>query len=92
MLDYAKYENATPKELVYALSLTEKRVEKLEGQIKENKEFFKFLQTKLKKSFSIKKSKIKKDEPTQETLEALNSNESLGVFENFDDFKKALES
>lgn len=59
MINYEKYENATPKELIYALTLTEKRVGKLEKQIKENKEFFKFLQSKLKKSFSIK-NKTKK--------------------------------
>ena len=29
MFDYSKYENATQKQLVYALSLVEKRAEKL---------------------------------------------------------------
>lgn len=51
MYDYAKYENATPKQLVYALSLAEKRAEKLSLQLKENEEFFKFLQKKTKKFF-----------------------------------------
>ncbi|MBF7068202.1 hypothetical protein IY884_00020, partial [Campylobacter volucris] len=52
MYDYSKYENATPKQLVYALSLAEKRAEKLNLQLKENEELFKFLQKKLKNSFS----------------------------------------
>lgn len=56
MFDYSKYENATQKQLVYALSLVEKRAEKLALQTKENNELFKFLNQKLRNSFSIKKN------------------------------------
>lgn len=44
MIDYSKYENATPKQLIHALTLAEKRAEKLALQTKENEELFKFLQ------------------------------------------------
>ena len=49
MYDYSKYENATPKQLINALSLVEKRAKKLELQTKENNELFKFLNEKLNK-------------------------------------------
>lgn len=58
--DYSKYENATPKQIIHALTLAEKRAEKLNSQLKENNEFFKFLQKKLKNSFSTKKIKKEK--------------------------------
>lgn len=95
MFDYSKYENATPKQIIHALTLAEKRAEKLELQVKENDAFFNFLQKKLKNSFSTKKSKKAKkqyDEPTEETREALMNPENIGVFDNMEDFKKALES
>lgn len=40
------------------------------------------------------KIKVKKqyDEPTEETREALMNPESIGVFDNMEDLKKALES
>ena len=44
MFDYSKYENATPKQIVNALILAEKRAKKLVLQTKENEAFFKFLQ------------------------------------------------
>lgn len=46
MFNYAKYENATQKELIYALSLVEKKAKKLALETKENKEALKFLQKK----------------------------------------------
>lgn len=57
MYDYSKYENATPKQLINALSLVEKRAKKLELQTKENNELFKFLNEKLKNSLNVKKKK-----------------------------------
>ena len=57
MFDYAKYENATQKEIIHALNLTQRKSEKLNQQLKENREIFKFLQKKLKESFSSKKKK-----------------------------------
>ncbi|QYH11682.1 hypothetical protein A0056_007715 [Campylobacter jejuni] len=48
MFDYSKYENATPEQLVNALSLVEKKAEKLVLQTKENNELLKFLNEKLK--------------------------------------------
>ncbi|XHA93258.1 hypothetical protein B6555_009670 (plasmid) [Campylobacter jejuni] len=57
MFDYSKYENATEKQLIHALTLAEKRAEKLNSQLKENNELFKFLQKKLKNSFNTKKKK-----------------------------------
>lgn len=51
MFDYSKYENATEKQLIHALTLAEKRAEKLNSQLKENNELFKFLQKKVKKFF-----------------------------------------
>ncbi|XAK35080.1 hypothetical protein AAID95_04695 [Campylobacter coli] len=46
MFNYTKYENATQKELIYALSLVEKKAKKLALETKENKEALKFLQKK----------------------------------------------
>lgn len=88
MYDYAKYENATPKQLVYALSLAEKRVEKLSLQLKENEEFFKFLQKKLRNSFSTKK--IKKEELTKETKAILAKDEPT-PYTNFDRLLEAVD-
>ncbi|EAJ1632741.1 hypothetical protein CT508_04795 [Campylobacter upsaliensis] len=56
--DIAKYETATPKQIVNALSLAKKRAEKLEEEMKNNKNFSKNLQKLLKNSFSTKKTKI----------------------------------
>lgn len=92
MYDYSKYENATPKQIIHALTLAEKRAEKLNSQLKENNEFFKFLQKKLKNSFSTKKTKYKSNIPNDETIEALNNATSIGVFNNFNEAKKALMS
>lgn len=57
MFDYSKYENATPKQLLHALTLSQKKAERLKQQLKENKEIFKFLQKQLKNSFNTKKTK-----------------------------------
>lgn len=51
MFDYAKYENATQKEIIHALNLTQRKSEKLNQQLKENREIFKFLQKKIKRIF-----------------------------------------
>lgn len=90
MFDYAKYENATRKELFSALSLVEKRAERLAQQTKENKEAFRFLKTKIKQSLSTKKTKRKQDEPTEETKAILTKNEPL-PFSNFDDLLKSVD-
>lgn len=87
MYNYAKYENATRKDIIKALNLAEKKEKKLHEQLKENKEFFKFLQKKFNESFNTKRAK-----PTKETIEALNNATSIGVFNNFDEAKKALMS
>ncbi|WP_257007036.1 hypothetical protein [Helicobacter pullorum] len=39
MLDFSKYENATPKQIIHALTLAEKRAEKLAVQMRENEDF-----------------------------------------------------
>lgn len=44
MLDFSKYENATQKQIIHALTLAEKRAEKLALQTRENKELLRFLQ------------------------------------------------
>lgn len=90
MIDYAKYENATPKQLAYALSLTEKRAEKLALQIKANNELFKFLQKKLKNSFGAKK--IKKEQRIPELDEAIEDykNGNVETYDNFEEYKKAM--
>ena len=93
MIDYSKYENATPKQIIHALTLAEKRAEKLNLQVKENDAFFNFLQKKLKKSFSAKKGKrVKKqyDEPTEETKKALDNDKIVGKFSSYEDFEKSL--
>ena len=91
MFDYAKYENATQKEIIHALNLTQRKSEKLTQQLKENREIFKFLQKKLKESFSSKKNK-KNNIPNGKTINALNNNTSIGVFNDFNEAKKALMS
>ncbi len=92
MYDYSKYENATPKQIIHALTLVERGAEKLNLQLKENNEFFKFLQKKLKNSFSTRKTKDKSSFSNDEAIEALNNATSIGVFNNFDEAKKALMS
>lgn len=92
MYDYSKYENASPKQIIHALSLAEKRAQKLALEVKENEKFFKFLQKKLNNSFSIKKAKHKRNVPNNETIKALNNARSIGVFDSFDEAKKALMS
>lgn len=61
MIDYSKYENATPKQLIHALTLAEKRAEKLALQTKENEELFKFLQKNSKILLAQKNKKAKKN-------------------------------
>ncbi|MCV3397634.1 hypothetical protein [Campylobacter sp. RKI_CA19_01116] len=92
MYDYSKYENATPKQLVYALSLAEKRAEKLNLQLKENEELFKFLQKKLKSSFSTKKVK-KRERKIPELDEAIEDykNGNVETYKNFKEYKKAMD-
>ncbi|MBF7066662.1 hypothetical protein IY885_00015 [Campylobacter volucris] len=92
MYDYSKYENATPKQLVYALSLAEKRAEKLNLQLKENEELFKFLQKKLKNSFSTKKVK-KREREIPELDEAIEDykNGNVETYKNFKEYKKAMD-
>ncbi|EAJ5678849.1 hypothetical protein KJQ67_07295 [Campylobacter lari] len=92
MYDYSKYENATPKQLVYALSLAEKRAEKLNLQLKENEELFKFLQKKLKNSFSTKKVK-KRERKIPELDEAIEDykNGNVETYKNFKEYKKAMD-
>ncbi|MCH5322832.1 MAG: hypothetical protein J1E31_04540 [Helicobacter sp.] len=107
MFDYTQYENATKKELFSALLLAEKKAEKLALQVKENKEITRFLKSKIKQSLSkstrqnkgqnkaqrVKRKEQKmQNEPTKETLLALKNARSVGVFDNFEDFKKALGS
>ena len=89
LYDYSKYENATPKQIVNALSLAEKRAEKLALQMKENNEFFKFLQKKLKNSFS---KKAKKEQIIPELDEAIRDYENgeVETYANFEEYKKAM--
>lgn len=87
MINYTKYENATPKELIYALTLAEKKAEKLNNELKENKELFKFLQNKLKKSFSIKKTK--RIPELDEAIEDY-KNGNVETYANFEEYKKAM--
>ena len=75
MYNYAKYKNATRKDIIKALNLAEK------------KEIFKFLQKKFNATF-----KEKKEKPTKETIQALENATSIGIFNNFDEAKKALMS
>lgn len=62
-------------------------IKTLQEQLKENKEFFKFLQKKFNATF-----KEKKEKPTKETIQALENATSIGIFNNFDEAKKALMS
>ncbi|TEY02714.1 hypothetical protein [Campylobacter sp. US33a] len=91
MFDYAKYENATQKEIIHALNLTQRKSEKLNQQIKENKEIFKFLQKKLKESFSTKKTK-KAEQRRPELDEAIEDykNGNVETYANFEEYKKAM--
>ncbi|EEP3708962.1 hypothetical protein HBF84_001780 [Campylobacter jejuni] len=91
MFDYSKYENATEKQLIYALTLAEKRAEKLNSQLKENNELFKFLQKKLKNSFSTKKTK-KAEQRRPELDEAIEDykNGNVEHYANVEEAFKAL--
>lgn len=40
----------------------------------------------------LKMKKNAEDEPTKETIKALKSTQSVGIFNDFNDFKKALEN
>ncbi|MHA48278.1 hypothetical protein EBM97_08390, partial [Campylobacter jejuni] len=86
-----KYENATEKQLIHALTLAEKRAEKLNSQLKENNELFKFLQKKLKNSFSTKKTK-KADQRRPELDEAIEDykNGNVEHYANVEEAFKAL--
>ncbi|EAH8376796.1 hypothetical protein HRZ30_001938 [Campylobacter coli] len=91
MFDYSKYENASEKQLIHALTLAEKRAEKLNSQLKENNEFFKFLQKKLKKSFNAKKTK-KAEQRRPELDEAIEDykNGNVEHYANVEEAFKAL--
>ncbi|HDZ4992801.1 TPA: hypothetical protein RTG08_001544, partial [Campylobacter jejuni] len=86
-----KYENATEKQLIHALTLAEKRAEKLNSQLKENNELFKFLQKKLNNSFSTKKTK-KADQRRPELDEAIEDykNGNVEHYANVEEAFKAL--
>ena len=90
MLDFSKYENATPKQNIHALTLAEKRAEKLAVQMRENEELFKFLQKKLKKSFSIKKVK-QEQRRIPELDEAIRQFEN-GEYESYDNIEEAIKA
>ncbi|EFT5750145.1 hypothetical protein H2461_001617 [Campylobacter coli] len=91
MFDYSKYENASEKQLIHALTLAEKRAEKLNLQLKENNEFFKFLQKKLKKSFNAKKTK-KAEQRRPELDEAIEDykNGNVVVCHSMEEFKAKM--
>lgn len=89
MFDYAKYENATQKEIIHALNLTQRKSEKLTQQLKENREIFKFLQKKLKESFSSKKTKKEKRRP--ELDEAIRQYEN-GEVERYSSVEEAFKA
>ncbi|EEQ64060.1 LETM1 domain-containing protein [Helicobacter pullorum] len=89
MFDYAKYENATQKEIIHALNLTQRKSEKLNQQLKENREIFKFLQKKLKESFSSKKTKKEKRRP--ELDEAIRQYEN-GEVEHYSSVEEAFKA
>ncbi|EAK3977824.1 hypothetical protein CXK00_09260, partial [Campylobacter coli] len=88
---YSKYENASEKQLIHALTLAEKRAEKLNSQLKENNEFFKFLQKKLKKSFNAKKTK-KAEQRRPELDEAIEDykNGNVVVCHSMEEFKAKM--
>lgn len=88
--NYSKYENATQKQLVYALSLVEKRAEKLNLQMKENNELFKFLQKKLKNSFSTKKTK--KEECRRPELDEAIRDYENGNVERYNSVEEAFKA
>ncbi|EAH7655305.1 TPA: hypothetical protein SHD19_001647 [Campylobacter coli] len=91
MFNYAKYENATQKELIYALSLVEKKAKKLALETKENKEALKFLQKKIRESLSTQKTKQKK-QSIPELDEAIEDykNGNVETYANFEEYKKAM--
>lgn len=91
MFDYSKYENATQKQLVYALSLVEKRAEKLALQTKENNELFKFLNQKLRNSFSIKKTKKEDQRRIPKLDEAIREYEN-GEVERYSSVEEAFKA
>ncbi|TKX32573.1 hypothetical protein [Campylobacter aviculae] len=81
MFDYAKYENASEKQLIHALTLKEKKAEKLALETKENQEALEFLKKKLEKIM---------DEPTEETRKALKESNLKGPFKDFASLKQYL--
>ncbi|EAJ2532820.1 hypothetical protein CXK06_09320, partial [Campylobacter coli] len=82
---------ASEKQLIHALTLAEKRAEKLNSQLKENNEFFKFLQKKLKKSFNAKKTK-KAEQRRPELDEAIEDykNGNVVVCHSMEEFKAKM--
>lgn len=90
MFDYAKYENATQKEIIHALNLTQRKSEKLNQQLKENREIFKFLQKKLKESFGSKKTK-KEEKRRPELDEAIRQYEN-GEVERYSSVEEAFKA
>ncbi|MCW1362987.1 hypothetical protein OLQ91_03735 [Campylobacter jejuni] len=92
MFDYSKYENASKKQLIHALTLAEKRAEKLNSQLKENNEFFKFLQKKVKKNLLTPKKTKKAEQRRPELDEAIEDykNGNVETYANFEEYKKAM--
>ena len=90
MFDYAKYENATQKEIIHALNLTQRKSEKLNQQLKENREIFKFLQKKLKESFSSKKTKKEKRRPELDEAIRQYENGEVEHYSSVEEVFKAL--
>ncbi len=92
-MDLTKYENASRKKLIYALSLTEKRAEKLAKQTEENNKAFKFLSSQLKKSLKTKRKPATKSyEPNDKTIKAINDTQIVGVFDSFNDYLNKKET
>ena len=74
MFDYTKYENATQKEIIHALKLTQRKTEKLSQQMQENKDICKFLNKKLKENFKDKR--VKEEQRRPELDEAIREYEN----------------
>lgn len=92
MLDLSKYENADRNVLMNAFNSIEKKHRKLLEQVQESEELLRYLTKQLKKTLKVQKSTKKKNVPTDETLQALKNDESIGVFDTFNEAKKALMS
>ena len=90
MFDYTKYENATPKQIIHALKLTQRKTEKLNQQMQENKDICKFLNKKLKENFKDKR--VKKEERRPELDEAIREYERGEVIrcKSMEEFKAKM--